>query len=369
MSLNVFLAAYTLHYPKGGGHFWPYLNWALSLRAVGCKVIWLETHKPNTSLEERDAHFQFLKAKLQRYGFEDVFAFLEGNENTDIMDRMPGSKDVLIDINFKIPASVVRQFRRSILIELDPGLNQVWLSKGPLHFVPHYFFFTIGETVGKPEALFPDAGIDWHYTRPPVYLPFWTAEQPASEAPFTTVTQWWGGVMNLGGKKIYNRKRAGFLPYLELPRHTSQILELAINLTKKPFDERERQFWVDHGWRIKRSSEVASSPEGYQNYLRNSLGEFSCAKPSYVHLQTAWISDRTICYLASGRPAIVEHTGPSSFLPDAQGIFRFRNLSEAVDAIERVAADYEQQSKRARELAEDAFDGEKIVKNILEIVL
>lgn len=175
--------------------------------------------------------------------------------------------------------------------------------------------------------------------------------------------------MRLGDKKFHNRKRAGFLPYLELPRHTSQILELAINLTKEPFDEQERQFWVDHGWRIRRSYEVAASPEDYQNYIRNSLGEFSCAKPSCVHLQTAWISDRTICYLASGRPAIVEHTGPSSFLPDAEGIFRFRNLTEAVDALERVDADYEQQSKRARALAEDAFDGEKIVKNILQIVL
>jgi hypothetical protein len=31
----------TLGYPEGAGHLWVYLNWALSLHALGCRVIWL----------------------------------------------------------------------------------------------------------------------------------------------------------------------------------------------------------------------------------------------------------------------------------------------------------------------------------------
>ena len=369
MSLNVFLATNTLHYPEGGGHFWVYLNWALSLQAAECKVIWLETFKRNTSHEQRAAQLQFLKNRLRPYGFEEVFGCVEEDENTDLADGMPDTKDLLININYKIPARIVRRFRKSILIDLDPGLNQIWLSKRHLHFAPHDFFFTIGETVGKPGALFPDAGIRWHYTPPPVYLPAWDVKRADSAAPYTTVTHWWGGRIRIGQKKFYNGKRAGFMPYLELPHHTSQILELAIHLTTKEADDQDRELLTTHGWRLKNSAEVASTTENYRSYIQNSLGEFSCVKPSCVLLQNAWISDRTICYLASGKPAIIEHTGPSSFIPDAEGIFRFRNFTEAIQALEKVAADYEHQSKLARALAEEFFDGRKIATNLLQVAL
>jgi hypothetical protein len=175
--------------------------------------------------------------------------------------------------------------------------------------------------------------------------------------------------MKIGEKQIYNSKRAGFLPYIELPRHSSKPLELAVHLTSQEVDERERQFLIGHGWQLRNSNEVASNPEDYRTYIQNSFGEFSCAKPPYVYLQTAWISDRTICYLASGKPAIIEHTGPSSFIPDSGGIFRFRNFSESIQALEKVSADYEHQSKLARALAEEFFDGLKIVRKVLQVAM
>jgi hypothetical protein len=89
-------------------------------------------------------------------------------------------------------------------------------------------------------------------------------------------------------------------------------------------------------------------------------------KPSCVRLQNAWISDRTLCYLASGKPAVVQHTGPSRFLPDAAGLFRFRNLDEAVRDLDIVAADYDQQCRLARALAEEHFDARKVVQRVLE---
>jgi hypothetical protein len=183
------------------------------------------------------------------------------------------------------------------------------------------------------------------------------------------VTHWWGSLMKLGDREFYNGKRTGFKPYFDLPRHTSRRLELAIQLTSNEADMRERDLLISHGWQLKNSTEVASTLEDYHSYIQNSLGEFSCAKPSFVHLQTAWISDRTICYLASGKPAILEYTGASSFLPDAEGIFRFRNFTEAVQALEKATADYENQSKLARAFAEEFFDGSKIVKNVLQAAL
>jgi hypothetical protein len=59
MSFTICLApAQTIEYSQGGGHLWVYLNWALALRAAGCRIIWLE----GVDLSER-AH-----ARRQRHG-------------------------------------------------------------------------------------------------------------------------------------------------------------------------------------------------------------------------------------------------------------------------------------------------------------
>ncbi|MCI0417377.1 hypothetical protein L0222_31820 [bacterium] len=369
MSLNVFLAAKTIHYPQGGGHLWVYLNWALSLKAEGCNVYWLETVKPGAPPERVESLFESLKSRLAPFGFgEKVFVIADHDESASLSDG-PDPKDLIIDINYKVPSNVIGEFRKSVLVDIDPGLNQMWLSRGRMHFSPHDFYFTIGETVGKPDAIFPDGGLRWHYTPPPVYLPAWPVAAADSSAPYTTVTHWWGDLMEVNGTSFYNGKRTGFYPYLELPRHTSQPLELAIFLTTKEADEKDRIAFSKNGWRIVNSHEVSSTPENYARYIQNSRGEFSCVKPSCIHLQNAWISDRTICYLASGKPAIIEHTGPSSFLPDAEGLFRFRNLIEAAQALETASADYNSQSRLARALAEEYFDGRKIVRRMLETVL
>ena len=123
------------------------------------------------------------------------------------------------------------------------------------------------------------------------------------------------------------------------------------------------------GWRIEHAHAVASTPADYQRFIQRSKGEFSCAKPSCVRLQTAWLSDRTLCYLASGKPAIVQHTGPSRFLPDACGIFRFRDLPEAARYLDIVAADYDRQCRQARSLAEEFFDARKVAARLLERAL
>jgi hypothetical protein len=168
------------------------------------------------------------------------------------------------------------------------------------------------------------------------------------------------------GKSYYNRKRDGFLPFLDLPRRTAYPLELAIC---KAADDNDREKLQKVGWRVCDAFEVATSPWDYQLYIQNSRGEFSCVKPSCVRLQNAWISDRTICYLASGKPAVIQHTGRSQFLPDSAGMFRFRNLEEAARCIETIEADYEQQCRLARALAEEYFDAQKVLRQVLERAL
>src|SRR5262249_28493782 len=125
-------------------------------------------------------------------------------------------------------------------------------------------------------------------------------------------------------------------------------------------DAEDRRGLQQRGWHIRLSSEVAGTPEAYRSYVQNSRGEFRCAKRSCVRFQNAWVSDRTLCYLASGKPVVVQHTGPSCFLPNQQGLFRFSTPGEAAEAFDAINSDYAGNCRAAREIAETCFDSRQV---------
>ncbi len=274
----------------------------------------------------------------------------------------------MLNLAYDVPPELVRRFRRSALVDIDPGLLQVWMSKGLMEVTQHDVYFTIGETVGQPGTRIPDVGLEWQYTPPCVALDWWPTHWAAEDAPFTTVTHWHMDEWEEDAGELYsNDKRTGFVPFLDLPRRTTQPLELAILLGAH--DRDERVLLQERGWRVRDTPEVASTPGAYQRYIQGSRGEFSCVKPSCVRLQNAWISDRTLCYLASGKPAVVQHTGRSRFLPDTAGLLRVRDMDEAARCLNMVAADYERHSKLARTLAEEYFDAPMVAGRLLERAL
>ncbi len=377
MSTTICLVANTINYPKGGGHFWVYLNWALGFQSIGCNVIWLElidSGKPTEGIRENAA---ILKNKLSTYGFEHALALADINGlkipaelQSYAMDiEMAADRsDLIINQYYALPLHFLGRFRRSALLDIDPGLLQHWMYHKLINVQKHDIYFTIGETVGRTGALFPDCGIKWEHCLPAVSLQHWPVAKASANSPFTTVSHWNMGLYEEENGEYYlNDKRAGFLPFLKLPKKTSIPLELSICLGDD--ENLERNELQALGWRVKDSQIVASTPQGYQHYIQNSLGEFSCVKPSCVKLQNAWISDRTICYLASGKPAVIEHTGRSSFLPDNAGLLRFRNFDEALKCLDDVLLNYDKHTAWARALAEEYFDAKKVAKNLLEKAL
>jgi hypothetical protein len=375
--MKVCLFANTFDYPNGGGHFWVYLNWALGFRSVGCDVIWMEgvSIKPESPTHLIQDKIDELKRKLERYGLSESLSLWSWQDKlpAEIANQClnlsnASEADLLISLQYFLPQILVNRFRRSALIDIDPGLLQLWVSGGHIKLAKYDVYFTTGETVGKPGAKFPDGNLKWQYTRPCIALDYWSAIIASRDAPFTTVSHWTSGEYMEDDQGIYsNEKRDGFLPYLDLPKLTKQPLELALFLSDKENDD--LHLLQDGGWSIRDSHLVASTPWDYQFYIQGSRGEFSCAKPSCVRLQNAWVSDRTICYLASGKPVVVQHTGKSNFLPDSDGMFRFRDLKEAVWSLETVASDYERQCRLARALAEEYFDAGKIAGSVLERAL
>ena len=376
MKTTVCFTAKNIYYLKGGGHFWVPLNWTLGLRALGCDVIWLEPIDPSTPVEEVWRLTELLKDRLEPYGLRDSVAL--SSITTKPLDpaTVEGCLDIgaaselaslLVNLRYDLPAEQVGRFHRSALLDIDPGLLQMWVAVGRYAPARHDLYFTIGETVGTPAARFPSFGLEWHYTPPPVYLPAWPTASASPSAAYTTVAHWWGEEIDFNGTAINTEKRESFLHYADLPSRVVPPLELA--LTMGDVEEEERKFWGGYGWRVRDSHQCTATPEEYRTYIQQSRGEFSCAKPSCMQLQNAWVSDRTICYLASGRPAIVQHTGRSRFLPDAEGLFRFRSIDEAAWMLSLVESDYDRQCQAARALAETWFDAEKVIRRVLEKAL
>jgi hypothetical protein len=218
MSLTVCLVADTLYHPQSGGHHWVYLNWALGLLALGCRVIWLErvTVNDRVPVEKTETGLVALKSRLERFGLAEGLALwcrsgemppgaAEGCLDLDAA----ADADLLLNQKYSLPPEVVGHFRRSALLDIDPGLLQLWISEGQIRPARHDAYFTIGETVGRPGARFPDAGLPWQYTPPCVALDWWPPCPAAKDAPFTTVSHWWmGDHVSAGGEVYSNDKRA-----------------------------------------------------------------------------------------------------------------------------------------------------------------
>jgi hypothetical protein len=373
-----------INFPEGGGHFWVYMQYAQGLRQLGCEVYWLENFRSSGDQEQDTATLSTFAARMEAYGLGSKlilyvsrgsqgasglpaeYAGLTRSEAEAIFDQA----DLLLNFHYAMDPALLARFRRTALVDIDPGLLQFWMSRGQLAVHQHDHYFTTGETVGTPAALFPDCGLRWIHIRPVVCLDRWPyVYNPQAEA-FTTVSSWSADDWIVDGTEAYeNTKRKSFLQFAELPHMTPFVLELALFLGPSEDDAKDRRLMQCHGWRIRHSREVARTPKTYQSYIQGARGEFSCAKPSCTKFQNAWISDRTLCYLASGKPVVVQNTGPSSFLPDGEGMFRFSTPGEAADALASIDADYERHCRAARQIAEAYFDARPVVERILNFAL
>jgi hypothetical protein len=371
-----------LEFVEGAGHFWVYMQYAQALRRLGCDVYLLDSFTWSDEPPDPRRVREFLD-RMARYGLQDkVIVSANGGGHSVLREAGPAASaaepelgdllndaDLLLNFNYHLGADVVAAARRSALVDIDPGLLQFWISRGYISPADHDLYFTTGETVGNGAGLIPDCGIPWLHIRPPVFLDLWPYAYDGDAEAFTTVSTWWGERDYVGEPGDYydNTKRTSFFDFIDLPERTGQQLEVALFLADS--DDDDRRSLEEHGWRVRHSPEVAGTPEQYRGYVQGSRGEFSWAKASCMRFQNAWVSDRSLCYLASGKPVVVQHTGPSKILPDGEGMFRFRTSQEAARAFETINSDYERQCRLARELAEEHFDAEAVVHAMLERAL
>jgi glycosyltransferase involved in cell wall biosynthesis len=89
------------------------------------------------------------------------------------------------------------------------------------------------------------------------------------------------------------------------------------------------------------------------------------AKHLYVDTRSGWFSDRSACYLASGRPVLAQDTGLEAVIPSGEGLVSFTDLEEAVAGAEEIVNDYERHSRAARELAEAHLAAGRVLPRLL----
>jgi hypothetical protein len=263
------------------------------------------------------------------------------------------------------PWPLLEAVRPRILIEQDPGYTQLWAADAEPQeiFGEHDLHFTVGANVGTARSPIPTCGIEWHALLPPVVLDWWPASAALERDRFTTVAAWRDyGYLDLDGQ-VFGPKGEEFMKFIDLPSLSGEELELTLAIDP---DDPDRELLLDHGWRLEDPS-LVSTPERFHAYVAGSLGEFSCAKGGYVGTRSGWFSDRSACYLAAGRPVVLQSTGFEDVLPVGEGAFAVRDVDEAAAAIVEIRGDYGRHARAARELAREFFDAERLLASVLEL--
>lgn len=369
-------------YPLGGV-VWDYGQYVLALERLGFEVYYLEdtgwmnydprlrryVEDPSFGVEYLAKSLPYLSSMLtKRWHFRSMHGKTYGVDAKRFAQIVAGA-DVFLNVS---GGSLLRdeymECPRKVLVDTDPGWNHFrnyprldaqadWA--GGHGYRAHDHFFTYAERIGLSGCILPTLGIQWQPTRPPVVLDQWSPENPGRA--WTTVMTWanFREPISYCGA-TYGAKEMEFSKVANLPREVPAPLEVAVGGDDAPVAE-----WRRLGWSVIDSHSVSDTPEAYRHYIQTSRGELSVAKNVYVATRSGWFSCRSVCYLAAGRPVVVQDTGFSEFLPTGAGLLAFSTPSEAEEALNSVEDDYDLHRKAAREIAMHHFDSDRVLRDLL----
>ena len=241
----------------------------------------------------------------------------------------------------------------------------MWKKNGhAIRFGGHDAFVTIGENIGQTDCVIPTCGLEWVTTPQPVIVEDWSPASNGGRA-FTSVVSWRGpyGPIEHEGRS-YGLRVHEFRKFVTLPGRTGMPFEIALDI--HPDETNDLSLLDDEAWRVVDPRVVAGDPWSYRSYIQASRAEFMVAKNMYVDTRSGWFSDRSICYLASGRPVLAQDTGLVDHYPGGDGLVLYDSLEEAVAGVERITRDPRRHSHAAREIAVECFDSDKVLKGLAD---
>jgi hypothetical protein len=367
------LAGIVGRYPVGGVT-WCALQYIAGFQRLGYEVFYLEdtgecNFDPVANAISTDPAYalDYISRQLALVGLEDSWAYVDyeggyhGKTHAQVAEACRGA-DLMVNLSggcwFVRPEY---EGLSKVFIDTDPGFTQQAIADAGEgwyrdFFAAHDSLFTFALGAEGPRCSLPETSFRWHPTIQPVELDFWPVTPAPRGAPFTTILSWTTDSFPGMGKG----KGDELLRLIALPERTSERILLAI-AGHPPTD-----LLAGHGWELTDAVRATIDAEAYRRFIQSSKAELGFAKAMYVETRSGWFSDRTQCYLASGRPALVRETGFSDLLPVGEGLLSFEDAEGILEGVERIAAEYELHCRRAREVAEEHFAGQTVLRSLLQ---
>jgi hypothetical protein len=377
------------------GVTWQALQYLEGFRRLGFDVHYVEdtgewSYDPgrNTISDDPSYAVASIGAVMARHGLSDRWAYRAADgrvfgHSAAALDGVLARAEALVNLT---GATVLRDEHRRvpvrIYLETDPVLPQIEVARGDAFHVDmlsaHTHLFTYGENLGAPDCGVPVSRFAYRPTRPPIVLDWWESAEIAPRPCFTTVASWRqsGKDVEWQGQTYTWSKHHEFLKILDLPRRTTQPLELALAIRGRdgaegwiPRDQEDAdaiRTLTQHGWRVTNALPLSHDPAAYRAYILGSRGELTVAKDQNVRLRSGWFSDRSACYLAASRPVVTQDTAFGKFVPTGEGLFAFATIDDIVTALAAIDADYPRHARAAREIARACFRAETVLGRLAE---
>jgi hypothetical protein len=368
---------FMVYYPLAGVTY-QFLHYLLGLRRLGYDVYYLEdmqaeVYDPHagTFTADASANITVVQAALQRYGFEGRWAYhqpdgewagMQRQKVHALLQRADGLLNVtganqLRDEHLQVP--------RRLYVESDPFAMQVRVAKGEEQAIryldAHTHHFSFGENLGQADCTVPLVRYNWLPTRQPVWVDLWETREPGGDT-WTTITTWHnkGEGIEWQGDRYYWTKDREFRKFLDVPQRRAGMFELATSVLPEIRAELH-----ENGWNVVDSLPISEDIDTYRGYIQRSRGEFTVARDQYNRPRTGWSSDRSVCYLAAGRPVITQETGFSRHIPTGRGLFAYRTTDDILAALDAVEADYAGHCQAAREIAAGYFSTDVVLSSLM----
>jgi hypothetical protein len=364
-----------------GGLAWLHLQFILGLQKLGCDVLFVDRLEPSMCVDsagdpasfDNSANLRYFLNVMSEFGLTKNFSlFFNGGEQVigrsraDVL-RHASSSDLLLNVmGYLNDEEILSRIERRVFVDIDPGFGQMWRELG-WHdpFKGHNNFVTLGRNIGRKDCAIPDCGLHWITMSQPIILDHWPAQPMNPAAPITGIGAWRGPNAPIEYRgHTYGLRVHEFRKFIELPvRCPETQFELALDI--HPSETNDIQSLRENHWSLTDPKQVAATPSDYHSYISRSKAEFMIPKQMYADANSGLLSDRSVCYLASGRPVLARDPGIGDLYPIGEGLLTFATLDEAAAAVEAINSDYERHAKAAREIAVEHFDSDKVLTKLL----
>jgi hypothetical protein len=365
-------------YPLGG-MAWQVLHHVIGFRRLGYDCVYVENSgappyspKVQSIVERPTENVRFLRDTFRRLDLAEQWAYWDsggkkwyGMTGAKARDWLEQADAIVNVCGATRPDPVQKRRGCLVYIETDPILEQVRYQEGDpetrAFLDGHDLLCTYGVNIGRPDCVVPDAGLRWLKTHPPVVADLWESPpRPAGDWRTIATYRNRGKDVVIGGQTYYWSKHPNWPKVMDLPKRTKERLEVAL---VSPGAELRQEF-LSHGWQVEDPVRVSHTAFVYRRYICGAKAEFSVEKDDLVRTKVGWFSDRSVCFLAAGRPCVLQDTGFGARVRTGAGLFPWSTAEEALDAIERVSRDYAAHAKAAREIARECFEASVLLPPI-----